>query len=485
MVDLLGLTEPTRLSDHFVVDATHGTFDNESHDLFVDPVLWQQYLIAAEALTDQVLADPALRAHVLSPDPKVDPEAWIRSFVGRIHRRPLTDAQVAAYLDLFATGADVWESGDDTEDGARQVLQTALQSPWFLYRVESEGTPDDGVVHLDAWDLASKLSYAIWNTMPDEQLFALAESGELLDDEVYAATVHRMITDERARHTLQDLHDQLFKIDSYANIAPDVTLYPQFSPELVRAFQDEAALFLDNVVQHGTVHDMMTSTETFVNPTLADLYGLDPVPDDGAMHPVDLDPSQRAGLLTLAGRLALQADPTTDSPIRRGIFVNTTVLCVELPPPPAGVNPQIPQDPYLTTRQRVDAYTGEGTCGQGCHSTYINPIGFAYEHYGALGEWRDDERGLPIDATGSFAFSDGTQGWSNALELASIMGSSPQVHDCYVEHLLTYLYQRYPGESDQVVITRLGAESLTKDEPILDLVADLLLDPSFGVRIPQ
>ncbi|MCB9697100.1 MAG: DUF1592 domain-containing protein [Alphaproteobacteria bacterium] len=482
MVDLLGLREPTHLSEHFVTDATHGTFDNESHDLFVNPVLWQQYLIAAEALTDQVMTTPELRDRVFDPDPKVDPEAWIRAFVARVHRRPLTDTQVEAYLELFATGAEVWNSGDASEDGARQVLQTALQSPWFLYRTESEGTPRDGIVDLDAWDLASKLSYALWNTMPDDELFALAESGELLDEEVYAATVRRMVTDERARHTLQDLHDQLFKIDSYANIAPDVTVYPQFSPDLVRAFQDEATMFLDDVVQHGTVHDMMTTTRTFVNPPLADLYGVGPVPDDGEMHAVDLDPSQRAGLLTLAGRLALQADPTTDSPIRRGIYVNTTVLCVELPPPPAGVNPQIPQDPNLTTRQRVDAYTGDGTCGQGCHSTYINPVGFAYEHYGALGEWRDDERGLPLDASATYTFDDGPRSWNDALELASILGSSPQVHDCYVQHLLTYLYQRYPGMADEALIDQLGTLSLTDDAPILDLVADLLLDPSFRVR---
>lgn len=488
VVDLLGLDGPTELSEHFVLDATHGVFDNESEYLYVHPVLWQQYMDAAEVLTIRVMEDNEVRENVFNPDPSVDAEAWIRSFGQRVHRAPLTDEQVADYLDLFESGASVWGSGDAAADGARQVLQVMLQSPFFLYRVQREGrvaTPD-GAVELDAWDLASKLSYALWNTMPDDELAALAESGALLEDATYVETVDRMLDDPRARDTLADLHRQLFKVDNYGNIAPDTVMYPEFGPELITAMQDEVLLFLDGVVYRaGGIREMMLSNKTFVNPALADLYGAETVPDDGEMHEVELDPNQRAGLLTLSGRLALQADPWTSSPIRRGAFVNDTIMCVHLPPPPAGINPKIPDPGNLTTRQRVELYTEDpDTECASCHTNFINPIGFAYEHYGALGEWRDTERGLTIDSTGAYLFEHGEFAYGDAVELAAILAEAPQVHDCYVRSLLTYLYQRQPTLRDEAQIDDLAARSVSDDPPVHDLLEDLLLSPAFRFRNP-
>ncbi len=488
VVDLLGLSEPTHLSEHFVLDANHGTFDNESEYLFVHPVLWQQYMDAAEVLATRVMGDPELRAHVFAPDPAVDPEAWIRAFGQRAHRAPLTEEQVAAYLALFAEGQTVWSTGNATDDGARHVLSVMLQSPYFLYRVQSEGQilSEDGAIALSAWDLASKLSYALWNTMPDAELSALAESGELLEDDVYRAQVERMLDDERARGTVRDLHHQLFKVENYGNIAPDTLMYPEFGPELVGAMQEELLLFLDGVVyRSGGIREMMLSNKTFVNTDLAALYGVEPVPDDGEMHEVELDPTQRAGLLTLSGRLALQADPWTSSPIRRGAFVSDTMLCLPLPPPPPGVNPMIPSGEDMTTRDRVEAYTeAEGSVCAGCHSTAINPLGWPFEHYGALGEWRDEDNGLPIDATGTYRFVHGTFSYDGAIEFAQIAAEAPQVHDCYVDHLLTYLYQREPTEQDEVIVEELAAKSLAEDTPVHTLIEDLLLSPAFRFRNP-
>lgn len=486
VVDLLHLTEATHLSEHFVHDPTRGPFDNTAADLFVHPVLQQQYQAAAEELAERVLSDPGLRSAVLDPDPAADPEAWIRAFGERAHRRPLTDPQAAAYLALYREGPTIWASGDAAADGARLVLTAILQSPWFLYRVESPGEPDeDGVVRVDAWDLASRVSYGLWNTLPDDRLRGLARTGALLDDAELDTVVGEMLGDPRAAEVLDDLHAQLFRIDGYDNISPDVAMYPSFSETTPDAFHDEAELFLRDVAASGTVRDLVTSRRTWVNTELAELYGVGPVPDDGAMHPVDLDPSRRAGVLTLPGRLALASDPTTDRPVQRGYYVLDKLLCVDLPPPPPGVNPTIPPDDTVTTRERVEATTGVGTCGEACHATFLNPLGFAYGHYGALGEWRDDERGMPIDASGSFRFDDGMQSWTDAVELAGILAERPQVHACYAHHLANYLFRRTPTPEDEVLIERVARDSLEGDAPIRAMVSELMTAPELRTRAPS
>lgn len=413
-------------------------------------------------------------------------DAWIASFGKRAHRRPLTEGEIALYTALFDSAPEIVGSGDDFADGVELVLSAMLQSPYFLYRIEeSETAGPDGAIPLSDYEIASKLSYALWNTMPDDALFVEADAGRLSTSEGLQSTVERLLDDERAQATLEDLHRQLLLLDNYANIYKDPDLYPEFGPTTAASMRAEALAFTDAIfAEGGSINDLFTSTRTYVNADLAPIYGLSgPYGDE--LVPVDLDPGQRAGLLTLSGFLALEADGYVSSPIRRGVFVNLHVLCAPLPPPPNVIPPLPANEGDLTTRELVDLHTGEGTCGEGCHSAMINPPGFALENFDALGRWRDTEFGLPIDAAASYTLSSGEASWEDPISFAAIIGDAFETHRCYNEHLLQYLHGRASQATDDALLDWLATRSRTDDKPIRELITELVLTNSFRSRTDQ
>jgi hypothetical protein len=412
-------------------------------------------------------------------------DAWLAAFGARAHRRPLTDQELREYAALFDAAADLGPSGDAFRDGVQLVLTAMLQSPHFLYRTEESAEPDaSGRIPLSDWEIASRLSYALWNTMPDEELFDAAEAGELRDVASLRGQAARLLADGRAHATLADLHRQLLHLDNYQNISKSTDLYPEFRPSTPASMQAEAYAFVDDVVfSQGTVHDLFTRPTTFVNADLAPIYGLDDVQGDELVRR-DLDPTQRAGLLTLSGFLALEGDAYVHSPIRRGVFVNLAMTCTALPPPPDNVEPLPPADGQQTTRERVDQHTGEGTCGGACHARLINPPGFAFEHYDALGRWQDDEFGLPVDSVSTWGIDNAQRTFADAVELSQLLGSSEDAHRCYAKHLLEYLEGRHAVSEDNAMLEAIGRQSLTGDRPILDVIVDLVLTDSFRFRAP-
>jgi hypothetical protein len=478
--DLLGLAAPVGFGEHFLNDASASVFDNDA-GLSVSPVLWQQYLGAAGAVTDLVLSDPTVRDHVLRGEP---PEVWIPRFGSRVHRRPLTDAQVAFYLDVWQQGVALGTTGVPEDDGARAVLSLLFQSPHFLYRVEQEGVAGpDGAVPLDGYDLATRLSYALWNTTPDDALWEAAGRGDLAEDGPLRAEVERMLDDPRAHDTVKDFHEQWLHVENYTNISPLGIAFPWFDSGTVLGMQREVEAFVDHVWStNGGVRELLTSRHTFVDESVARIYGVE-VPPGAVDVPVDLDPNERAGLLTMPGFLALHADEISDNPIMRGGFVNQVILCVDLPTPPPGATPVPLPEGDLTTRQRVEGHTGDGTCGAGCHSTLINPIGFAYGHYDATGSWRDLEFGLPIDTTGTYGFVEGDRSFDSAIELADLLSESLQAHECYARRWFQYLHGRYPaGRRDEQRVADATAISWQDDASMRDLVVAYVTDPEFRVR---
>ncbi len=502
--DLLGLAEPTGLSSAFVKDSTRGEFDNEDEGLGVDQVLFQQYQDAAWLIADRVVSDPAVRAHVVGRElgPEA-PEDFIRGFGRKVHREPLTDEQVDQYIRAWDVGVSQGSGEDPADDGLRQLVASMFQSPFFLYRVEAEGEVQKGqlvvtvegeerrypVVYVNPHDLAARLSFSLWNTIPDTELDRVADDGTLRDEEVLRAQVDRMLGDPRAEAMIEDLHEQLLLVDLYVNIAPDTVLFPDYDLAAVPAMQDEVRAFVGEVVRTGGgVRELLLSRRTFVNPLLAEIYGLPPVPDTGKLEPVDLPQDERAGLLTLSGFLAANSDPAVNNPIRRGFFVNTSILCQNLPTPPAFVEPIPPAEEGMTTRDRINRATGPGTCGEGCHANFINPAGFAFEHYGPLGEFRTEERGLPVDASAQYTFEDlGPQTYDGAIEFSQILAESSQVHDCYSRHLFEYLYGRYPDwrYGDLELVDATGATSLEQGTPIRELVKELVIAPAFRTIPPD
>lgn len=407
---------------------------------------------------------------------------FVERFGQRAYRRPLTAAEVDRYLDLFDVGRDLAYTGQPFRDGIYTVLLAFLQSPHFLYRVESETLTDDtGEVPLTAWTLASKLSYGLMNTMPDDALFAAAAEGTLTDPVVLRGHGERLLTDPRSRASVDHFHHQLLQLDGYANLYKDPAVYPQWTPLLREPMAEEARTYTREAFYgDASVFELFTSPHTFVGPELAPLYGVE-VQGDAPVR-VELDPSQRAGLLTQVGFLAANAHAASVDSIHRGVFVNLRLLCSELPPAPDAVTPMPPAEPGLTNRQRVERHTGPGTCGQGCHSTFINPVGFAFENFDALGQWQTTDAGQPIDASGTFLFAEGLQSWSDPIGFAAAVGQSEDAHRCMIGNWLRYVHGRDLNAHDIRVLDALTLRSRVEDRPLRDLVLDLVTDPSFRYR---
>lgn len=464
-MSLLELEEPPDLSEGFVADVASSTFDNDAAGLSVSPTLWQQYQSAAEELAALAVETPALYADA------DDADAWVAAFGLRAFRRNLTEDELAAYTNLFAQGKQAYNSGDPFADGVRATVGGMMQSPHFLYRIEGASGAE-----LNSHEMASKLSYALWNTMPDDTLLEAAAAGLTQAD--VEEQVDRMLAADAARDMIQDLHRQLLHIDNYANLPRDFESYEDYSLTLPAVMQAEAYTFVDDVVfNDGTVRDLLTSRRTFVDEQLAAIYKIDDIEGlgTGEMEPVDLDPDERAGLLTLSGFLAYHATETEPNLIGRGAFVNNALLCAEIPAPPPNV-PELPEaDNEGTLRERIESHTS--VCGGSCHSM-INPVGFAFGGYNEIGKYLREKKQAEVDKTGAYLFDDGEVYFDGAVELAEMMADREEVHRCYVSHLMAYLEGRTLTDADADQLQDLTTESMN-DLPILDLIADIATDPAF------
>lgn len=487
--DLFRLPAQTGKSTLFIGDPVSGGYDNNSEKLIVSATLWTDYQRAGEEIAEQVITDPALVAAIVPAvegDSDAKARAFIAEFGARAYRRPLAAEEVERHLQVFQEGAAL--GGDDPFlEGVRVVLQTFLQSPHFLYRVEASEAPDElGRIRLSGWEIAAKLAYMLWDTMPDDALFAAAASGELDAPAGVAAEAARMLDDPRAHDMVASFHYQTLQIDHYTKIAKSAERFPSFDASMRDMMITETMMFVDDVVfSHpaGDLATLLSAPYSFVNATLASLYGL-PGEFTDAFVKADLDPSQRAGVLTHLGFLASNASSTENDPIHRGVFLNLQVLCSGLPPPPDNVPPPPPPMPGETLRERIDRHTGIGTCGESCHGYLINPLGFAFENYDPLGQWQTMDAGKPVDATGAWAFAQGQAAFDGAVALAEIIAGSDEAHRCYVGHLLEYGYARTPQLADAGEIQRLAEGSRDGDYSIKELILELTKSDAFLFRAP-
>jgi len=486
--DLFYLGQGTGKSGLFIGDPISGGYDNNSEKLVVSATLWSDYQRASEEVAEQVIADPELMAQivpVVEGDSTAKATAFIETFGARAYRRPLSADEVERHLMVFQQGLSI--GGDDPfAEGVRVLLQTFLQSPHFLYRVEVSDAVDGDRIPLGSWELASKLSYMLWDTMPDETLFTAAAADELLTVAGVEAQAKRMLGDPRAREMVAAFHYQTLDVEHYTKINKDPGLFPEFQGSMREMMIDETMMFIDDVVfaSGGGLIELLTEPYSFVNKSLAPLYGLDPSGFTDELVATDLDPTQRAGVLTQSGFLAANASTTENDPIHRGVFLNLNVLCTGLPPPPDVIPPPPPPMEGESLRERIDRHTGKGTCGENCHGTLINPLGFAFEHYDALGRWQTMDAGKPVDATGQFLFSEGLMDFDGGVQLANLIAESEEAHRCYVGHLLEYGYARSTQAADNTAIRALAERSLAEDLPITSIILELTKSDAFRFRAP-
>ena len=291
----------------------------------------------------------------------------------------------------------------------------------------------------------------------------------------------RLFDDPRTRDQFGHLHDQVFDLPEYTDVEKDTTVFSSWDSAIGGQMQREASLFLEGIVfEGGSVGDFLTSTRAFVTSELAALYEVD-VTAGADFQAVELDATRRAGFLTRLGFLTRNATLRDPDPIHRGVFANRKLLCRDV-----SAVPNLPDDLMPvgnTNRERVESLNGVGTCGENCHATIINPLGFALENYDAIGRWRDQDNGYPVNAADTYVFEDGRElTFQNGIDLSRALAEAPEVHACYVSQLLEYFYGRSLGESDTPFIEELTAASLEEDLTVREIILRVVTSRPFRYR---
>jgi hypothetical protein len=473
--DLLG--DSSLPAARFPNDASPTGFDNEAARLGVGPQLAEAYFTAAEAIAGRAVAERL--ATIVPCDPASGEAACGARFVAelgrRAYRRPLTDDELLRLGELFES---VRASLGFVK--AVEIAVTAmLQSRHFLYRVELAPGPGP-VVRLSDWEMATRLSYFLWGTMPDDALFAAAAAGRLRDEREIAAEVDRMLTDPKARVGVASFHAQWLRLGALETLNRDPVLYPELDDGLRASLRDGTLRFVEDVVFDGGGLDaMLLSETTFADDRLAPIYGVAPT---GGWQPVALDPSRRAGLLTEASILALGGKPREASVVLRGRFVRERLLCHDLPEPPAGVDTTLPAAmPGQSTRERLARHSTDASCAV-CHEL-MDPIGFGLGHYDALGRWRDTDEGGPIDSSGTVVGLAGAdRSFDGARELAGVLAESEDVRRCYVEKWFTFAHGRSPETVDSCALAEIEDAFDAGARSPLELLRAIATSESFRMR---
>ncbi len=481
--DLLGITDNP--ADRLSPDEKVGAFYSNG-TAPVSELLAEQYMRVAEELAESAMADVDTLVPCDATDDVVGCGGqFVDTFGRRAFRRPVSAEERQVLLGLFEQG----HAEEGPAGGVRLVVQAALQSPQFLYHLEL-GLPDpDGeagsdVVALDEYELASKLSYFLWDSMPDDELLAAAEAGDLSDPDVLREHAERLLDDPRAADAIASFHRQWLHLDSLDVLEKNAEAYPAFDTSLRDAMVQETTRFAEWVIRSddGRLETLLTADYSFLEGPLFELYDVEPPADHDPSMPVQLDATQRAGLLTHAGVLAMHAHADQSSPIRRGKLVRENFLCTPLAPPPPDVDVLPPAlDPNATTRERFDQHRSDPACA-GCH-ILIDPLGFGFEHYDGVGAWRDTDAGKPVDASGEVVATMDIDGeFDGAVELSHILAGSEQVRTCVARQWFSFGLGRTPAEDDSCSYDAIGAAFAASDYDIHELLVTMVTTDSFRYR---
>ncbi len=461
--------------------STSGFVSIGSAQSAISPRGVEQYEEAAFKIAQQALATPEKRAALVPCQPSGPADAaCARAFVAklapRVFRRPVSDDEVTALAGVVTKAGGTL--GDFTQ-GAEFGIAALLQAPSFLYRpVLGEPDPDHpGQRRATAYEMASRLSFFLWNSTPDTALLAAADSGALLTDAGVKEQVARLLEDPRARAGLRNFVTEYLRLDELDTLQKDPTIFTYYSPDVGPAAREETLLDFERAVFDRDLdyRDLFTTRTTFVNPKLASMYQvLAPDPDGFAevLLPADIP---RRGLLGQVSLLALYAHPTSSSATLRGKLVRTVLLCGEIPPPPVDVNTALPQPTpeAATLRDREKAHLADTFCA-GCHLR-MDPIGLGLENFDGIGRYREKDNGAVIDASGDL---DGVP-FKDAKDLADVVASHPDLPGCFARRMYEYATSSARTYKEDPVITALTAHFQASGHKVKTLMATIAESPGF------
>ncbi|MEK6703012.1 MAG: DUF1592 domain-containing protein [Planctomycetota bacterium] len=431
-----------------------------------------------EATTERPAAWKKVFGEAAGRDETARAQAVLGAFATRAYRRAASAGQVASLMRVYRSQR---EAGRAFEPTVRTAMTAALVSPHFLFRsVAHPDAANPGAKYtLDGYELASRLSYFLWSSMPDGALFDAAKDGSLLTDAGLAAQVKRMLADDRSGAFVENFAGQWLQLRGLESVAIDRAKFPEYNDLLRKDMASEATLFFGDVLRSDrSVLELLDSRSTFLNERLAKFYGLPEVKGE-KLRRVELpEGSVRGGVLTMGAVLTLTSNTTRTSPVKRGLFVLDQILGAPPPPPPADIPPleqSAQANPNATVRERLAAHVAVASCAA-CH-TRLDPLGLAFEHFDATGRWRDTEGGLPVDATGTLPGGTVLNGSGDLKR--TLLARSDQFVESLCGKVLTYALGRGVEPFDRPAIRLIAQRTRASDDRLPALIESVVLSETF------
>ncbi len=470
-------------------------FSNDAASLNVTPVLAEKYMLVAEDVSKRAVADlEGLTGCAIDGDQdelETCAMAFIETFARRAFRRPITADEYDALAAIYVSAREIYAEDPEPiatshREGVAMVIEATLQSPAFLYRIElGEGlSPVDAkreIMPVSSLEMASRLSYFLWGSMPDEELLDLGEQGKLATKEQVAAQARRMLDDDKAKEAVARFHQEWLDYDRVSNVTKDETIFPDWSPAIAELMKEEMRTFVSNVVFSGAgdFTTLMTAPYTYADHDLAAFYGKSV--DGDQFVRVDFDGAQHAGILSMGALLSYYAHTNQTSPVHRGKLVREQILCDMLAPPPANVMFQLPEpSPDSTTRERFSQHSTDPSCA-GCHKM-MDPIGFGFEGFDAVGRYRSEDGGEPVDASGSLTGTDIDGDFDGVTDLANKLAASEDVKSCYTKMWFRYVSGRSETKDDECSLDQIGEAFAGSGGNVKELLVALTQTDAFMFR---
>ncbi len=469
--DLVGATP--NLAARFPSDPQQ-TFDNDAALLVASSTLVEMQFESAETiaaganLTTLVPCKPAAGAEPTCAG------QFIQTFGRRAYRRPLGTEEAAVMQRLFTRSQ---AAGDTFEVSMRLLVQSFIQAPQFLYRLESSATATGGVVAVGPYELASRLSFFIWASMPDETLLKAAAGNTLASRTDVEAQVRRMLADPKARGMVTSFHDLWLELDLLDGVNKDQKLFASF-PTLRPLFKQETQKFTDAIFwgSNDRYTRLLKSDVAVVNPALAQFYGL-AAPSGAAFESVPVGVSPRFGVLTQGSVLSMLANPDRNSPTKRGHWIREQLLCQTLAAPPSDVAP-LPTAANATMRERLAQHRKDPACSS-CHAL-TDELGFGLENYDPIGKYRTTEAGKVVDASGELIAVSGNAGkFRGAGELADRLVTTGELRDCVATQWFRFAVGRREGDRDSCSVEGVRRTFAEKGGSLRELIVSIARSDAF------
>jgi hypothetical protein len=480
--DLLGTT--LKPASDFPADDLGAEFDTVGSALSLSPGYVMSYESAANALVADLFANAARKAKVVTcnVDTAGDTcaQGVISGFARRAWRRPVTSDEVQGLMLPVTTAR---AQGLTATDGLKAALAAVLLSPYFVFKVEidTDATSTQSR-RVSPHELATRLSYALWSSMPDDALSAAADAGELATDEQVGAQVDRMLADSRADTLLDAFAGEWLDYRALDAHDVDTKTFPKYTPALLASMRAEARRFMQEFLRNELpVQQMLNARFTFVDAALATHYGVTRTGGGAAdLVRVDTSATNRSGLLTLGAFLTSTSLANRTSPVKRGNFIFTRLLCGFIAQPPPDV-PSLPEQDTsgLTLRQRLEAHRSKPEC-MPCHAV-MDPLGFGLENYDAIGAYRTMDGTAPIDATGTLP--DGKTTFSGAVELAAALSTDASFSACLTNKFMTFAIGRLLDQRDDATwVHTLANRAQASGGSLRTIIRTVMLSEAFRSR---